>query len=234
MCVIRLHERGTVLVVPTQHVRRVRQQLEVCWFERLLPVRARERFERVRPGPVRVGPATLFKRSLYYHRFIVDHVAGPAVPHRVHRLAVSSSGGRAPAIEAEVTLEADTTATTHKPDRLCRAATGRSRSQRRDASGTTSAQPRPDRRTRCYPHRQKVARRSRHSRSTATSPARRIRTAAGIRRSPPPEDRRPRAGARPVVSTVNELATHVLHRPCRVVAARSRSEPVHSATECLL
>ena len=35
-CVLGALERGAVLVVEAAHVRRVRQQLEVCWLERML------------------------------------------------------------------------------------------------------------------------------------------------------------------------------------------------------
>jgi hypothetical protein len=37
-----------------------------------------------------------------------------------------------------------------------------------------------------------------------------------------------------VASLVNRSTTHLLHRPCRVVAGRSRSQPVRSTRKCLL
>ena len=82
-CVVGLLERAAVLVVEAEHVCRARQQLEVFWFERLVPVRARERFERLRPRPVRVGPATLLEGALCHHPRIFDDTLSGGERRRV-------------------------------------------------------------------------------------------------------------------------------------------------------
>ena len=94
----RLLEHRAVLMVEAEHVCRARQKLEVVRPERLLPVGARERVERVHPRPIGVGSATLLERTLGVHRNILDHTLR------------SGSAGRDPRCrEASATVDASST-----------------------------------------------------------------------------------------------------------------------------
>src|SRR5688572_19555254 len=59
--VIRLLERPAVLVVQTQHVRRVCEQLEVVWRQLLFAVRAPQYLVGIRPRPIRIRTVASLK-----------------------------------------------------------------------------------------------------------------------------------------------------------------------------